>query len=91
MREAAWRPHWSYSSISQYLKCPLQYFFETQPIPNPLSVYFHHLPHPILQFGVLFTFDQFSGRVDEFHWADILNINRAEHDQQHLAYLEHKQ
>jgi putative RecB family exonuclease len=22
------RPHWSYSSISQYLKCPLQYYFE---------------------------------------------------------------
>jgi hypothetical protein len=34
----------------------LHYFFETQPIPNPLSVYFHHLPHGILEFGVLFTF-----------------------------------
>ena len=22
------RPHWSYSQISQYLRCPLQYFFE---------------------------------------------------------------
>lgn len=22
------RPHWSYSSISQYLRCPLQYFFQ---------------------------------------------------------------
>ena len=22
------RPHWSYSSISQYLKCPLRYYFE---------------------------------------------------------------
>ncbi len=22
------RPHWSYSAISQYLRCPLQYFFE---------------------------------------------------------------
>ena len=22
------RPHWSYSSISQYLRCPLQYYFE---------------------------------------------------------------
>lgn len=21
------RPHWSYSSINQYLRCPLQYFF----------------------------------------------------------------
>jgi hypothetical protein len=34
----------------------LNYFFETQPIPNPLSVYFHHLPHGFLAFGVLFTF-----------------------------------
>ena len=22
------RPHWSYSSINQYLRCPLQYFFQ---------------------------------------------------------------
>ena len=22
------RPHWSYSSVSQYLKCPLQFYFE---------------------------------------------------------------
>jgi CRISPR/Cas system-associated exonuclease Cas4 (RecB family) len=22
------RPHWSYSSVSQYLRCPLQYYFE---------------------------------------------------------------
>ena len=21
-------PHWSYSAISQYLRCPLQYFFQ---------------------------------------------------------------
>jgi hypothetical protein len=34
----------------------LNYFFETQPIPNPLSVYFHFLPHSILAVGVAFTF-----------------------------------
>lgn len=34
----------------------LNYFFETQPIPNPLSVYFHRLPHWFLEGGVLFTF-----------------------------------
>ena len=28
MRDATTRPHWSYSSVSQYLKCPLQYFYE---------------------------------------------------------------
>jgi len=28
MMTATDRPHWSYSSISQYLKCPLQYYFE---------------------------------------------------------------
>ena len=28
MKAVVQRPHWSYSSISQYLKCPLQYFFE---------------------------------------------------------------
>ena len=28
MRDALTRPHWSYSSVSQYLKCPLQYYFE---------------------------------------------------------------
>ena len=28
MRSAITRPHWSYSSVSQYLKCPLQYYFE---------------------------------------------------------------
>jgi hypothetical protein len=27
--------------------------FETQPIPNPLSWYFHHLPHAVLHGGVL--------------------------------------
>jgi hypothetical protein len=34
----------------------LYYHFETQPIPNPLSRYFHFLPHPVLQFGVIWTF-----------------------------------
>lgn len=34
----------------------LYYFFETQPIPNPISRWFHFLPHPILQFGVIWTF-----------------------------------
>jgi len=28
MKAVVTRPHWSYSSISQYLKCPLQYYFE---------------------------------------------------------------
>ena len=28
MRPAVDRPHWSYSSISQFLRCPLQYYFE---------------------------------------------------------------
>jgi hypothetical protein len=34
----------------------LFYHFETQPIPNPFSRYFHFLPHPVLQFGVVWTF-----------------------------------
>ena len=34
----------------------LYYHFETQPIPNPFSRYFHFLPHPILNFGVIWTF-----------------------------------
>jgi hypothetical protein len=34
----------------------LYYHFETQPIPNPFSRYFHFLPHPVLQFGVVWTF-----------------------------------
>ena len=34
----------------------LDYFFETQPIPNPLSVYFHFLPRPLLAFGTVLTF-----------------------------------
>ena len=28
MRAVVTRPHWSYSSVSQYLKCPLQFYFE---------------------------------------------------------------
>ena len=33
----------------------LFYHFETQPMPNPLSWYFHWLPHSLLKGGVLFT------------------------------------
>ena len=28
MKVAVTRPHWSYSSVNQYLKCPLQYYYE---------------------------------------------------------------
>lgn len=28
MRAVVTRPHWSYSSVSQYLRCPLQFYFE---------------------------------------------------------------
>ena len=28
MRSNVARPHWSYSSVSQYLRCPLQFYFE---------------------------------------------------------------
>jgi hypothetical protein len=34
----------------------LYYFFETQPIPNPLSRFFHFLPHFLLRAGTIFTF-----------------------------------
>ncbi|HUB65980.1 MAG TPA: lipase maturation factor family protein [Candidatus Methylacidiphilales bacterium] len=34
----------------------LYYFFETQPIPNPVSSWFHFLPHPLLRFGVGVTY-----------------------------------
>ncbi len=34
----------------------LYYHFETQPIPNPLSRFFHFLPRWMLQAGVLFNF-----------------------------------
>ncbi|MCX7007874.1 MAG: lipase maturation factor family protein [Kiritimatiellaeota bacterium] len=33
----------------------LFYHFETQPMPNPLSWYFHQLPHAVLKGGVLFN------------------------------------
>jgi hypothetical protein len=33
----------------------LYYHFETQPLPNPLSRWFHFLPHPFLMAGVLFN------------------------------------
>ncbi|MEK7072244.1 MAG: lipase maturation factor family protein, partial [Patescibacteria group bacterium] len=33
----------------------LNYHFETQPIPSPLSPYWHFLPKPILKLGVLWT------------------------------------
>jgi hypothetical protein len=36
------------------LSC-LDYFFETQPMPNPLSWYFHHLPRSVLHGGVAFN------------------------------------
>jgi hypothetical protein len=34
----------------------LYYHFETQPIPNPISRWFHFLPHWLLQFGTVWTF-----------------------------------
>ena len=34
----------------------LFYYFETQPIPNPISRWFHFLPHEVLQGGVLWNF-----------------------------------
>jgi len=33
----------------------LNYYFETQPIPGPLSRWFHFLPHAILKIGVWFN------------------------------------
>ncbi len=33
----------------------LYYHFETQPLPNPLSRWFHFLPRPVLQFGVFYN------------------------------------
>ena len=36
------------------LSC-MQYFYETQPMPNPLSWYFHQLPAPVLKFAVAFN------------------------------------
>jgi hypothetical protein len=34
----------------------LYYHFETQPIPNPLSRWFHFLPHGVLKLGVLLNY-----------------------------------
>jgi hypothetical protein len=34
----------------------LYYFFETQPIPNPVSRWFHFLPHIVLKAGTALTF-----------------------------------
>src|SRR6201994_817681 len=33
----------------------LYYHFETQPLPGPLSRWFHFLPHPVLKFGVWYN------------------------------------
>jgi len=33
----------------------LDFHFETQPIPNPLSPLFHHMPHSVLAGGVVFN------------------------------------
>ena len=38
----------------RHLTC-LDYFFETQPMPNGLSWYLHHLPKPVLHGGVAFN------------------------------------
>jgi len=46
---------WRADGCWKTLTC-LYYHFETNPIPNPLSPWFHFLPKPILQFGGLFTF-----------------------------------
>jgi hypothetical protein len=34
----------------------LYFHYETQPIPNPLSPFFHFLPHPLLRAGVLVNY-----------------------------------
>ena len=41
---------WSWTELSA-----LFYHFETQPIPNGFSWYFHNLPHTLLQAGVVFN------------------------------------
>ena len=33
----------------------LYYHYETQPLPNPLSWYFHHIPKPLHRFSALFS------------------------------------
>jgi hypothetical protein len=43
---------WRGDACWQYLTC-LDWHFETQPIPNPLSTFFHHLPHGVLASGVV--------------------------------------
>lgn len=59
----------------------LHYHFETQPIPNPLSWYFHHLPEVALQAGVAFNhFVELIVPLFLFwprrhrHWAGLLTI-----------------
>src|SRR5262249_55175955 len=44
----------------------LYYHYETQPIPNPLSWYFHWLPKPVHRFGV--AFNHFSELVVPFFY-----------------------
>jgi len=62
------------------LSC-MQYHYETQPMPNPLSWYFHQLPHWINKAAVLVT--HFSEIVVPFfyfaprpfrHWAGLITI-----------------
>jgi len=44
----------------------LYYHYETQPMPNPLSWYFHWLPRPVHRFGV--AFNHFSELVVPFFY-----------------------
>jgi hypothetical protein len=43
---------WRGDACWKDLTC-LDWHFETQPIPNPLSPFFHHLPHGVLASGVV--------------------------------------
>jgi hypothetical protein len=45
---------WRGDACWRELTC-LDWHFETQPIPNPLSPWFHHLPHGVLAVGVAFN------------------------------------
>jgi len=45
---------WRGSACWHDLTC-LDWHFETQPIPNPLSPWFHHLPHAVHAIGVVFN------------------------------------
>jgi hypothetical protein len=45
---------WRGAACWHDLTC-LDWHFETQPIPNPLSPWFHHLPHSVHAFGVVFN------------------------------------